>query len=184
MTAQLFLFLLACALASAASSSEPDPKIWSGSLVEMKALLQSRSAHLDNRNPGSGQTPLMAACLRGDAEVVEYLLSVGADVSIPEKDGYTCPHGAGFQGRADVARVLIKRGIDVTEFHTDGFAPLHRACWGKKEGHAETVRVFLESGVDRDLKSNAPKAIPRSCKDMTTNPNTRAVLLGDKPAEL
>ena len=50
-------------------------------------------------HPGSGQTPLMMAVLMGKDKVVEYLLSkeAQADVTIPEKDGYTPMHGAGFQ---------------------------------------------------------------------------------------
>jgi len=38
----------------------------------------------------------MNAVLKGKYKVVEYLLSVNADVTIPEKDGYTPMHGAGF----------------------------------------------------------------------------------------
>ena len=50
--------------------------------------------------PGSGQTPLMAAVLSGATESVRVLLlELNADPTIPEKDGYTPPHGAGFQGR-------------------------------------------------------------------------------------
>jgi ankyrin repeat protein len=54
--------------------------------------------------PGSLQSPLMAACLGGHLVAAETLLELDADVSVPEKDGYTPMHGAGFQGRAEIGR--------------------------------------------------------------------------------
>ena len=69
------------------------------------------------------------------------------DASIPEKDGYTPFHGAGFQGRASIARMLIKdsRGLDPNDRHKDGFQPIHRACWGGEARHAETVKVNIKT---------------------------------------
>ena len=37
---------------------------------------------------------------------------MGADTTIPEKDGYTPMHGAGFQGRAEIAKILMDHGVD------------------------------------------------------------------------
>ena len=44
----------------------------------------------------------MGGVLSGSTEAVAFLLEKGADFRIGEKDGYTPPHGAGFQGRADI----------------------------------------------------------------------------------
>ena len=64
------------------------------------------------------------------------------DAGVGEKDGYTPLHGAGFQGRAEIARLLLEdaRNLDPNSFHEDGFAPLHRACWGREQRHADTIR--------------------------------------------
>ena len=59
--------------------------------------LISNGEDINQRGPG-GQTPLMNAVLSGQTEVVKALLELGADHKIPEKDGYTPMHGAGFQG--------------------------------------------------------------------------------------
>ena len=117
-------------------------------------------------HPGSGQTPLMMAVLMGKEKVVEYLLSkeAQADVTIPEKDGYTPMHGAGFQGRAKIARMLIDNGIDPNSIHADGFTPIHRACWGRDVRHAETVRVFLEAGVPWDFAAKNGQTPLAMCK--------------------
>mmetsp|Transcript_824 Transcript_824/g.3191 ORF Transcript_824/g.3191 Transcript_824/m.3191 type:complete len:247 (+) Transcript_824:1616-2356(+) len=101
---------------------------------------------LDEREPITGQTPLMAACLAGKSGVVDELLRLGADPSIPEKDGYTPSHGVAFQGREQAARVLVKHGIDVDEEHADGYRPLHRTLWGRSPRHLATARVLVKEG--------------------------------------
>ena len=63
----------------------------------MNSDLISNGQDINQRGPG-GQTPLMNAVLSGQTEVVKALLELGADYKIPEKDGYTPMHGAGFQG--------------------------------------------------------------------------------------
>jgi hypothetical protein len=30
---------------------------------------------------------------------------------------------------------------------------MHRACWGVEQRHTDTVKVFLEAGVERDLQA-------------------------------
>ena len=107
-------------------------------------------AELDAQHPISKQTALMGAVLAGNDRIVAYLLERGADAGVPEKDGYTPMHGAGFQGRAAVARVLLAHGISPAGTpHRDGFLPIHRACWGAEQRHADTVRALLEAeGTD------------------------------------
>ena len=119
-----------------------------GKEKDVKRILEenvdSLASFINQQDPSSGQTPLMMAVLMGKEEVVRLLLKEPAvDASIPEKDGYTPFHGAGFQGRASIARMLIKdsRGLDPSDRHKDGFQPIHRACWGGEARHAETVKV-------------------------------------------
>ena len=70
------------------------------------------------------------------------LLEMKADTSIPEKDGYTPMHGAGFQGRAEIAQMLINHGLDKSDRHSDGYTPMLRACWGREMRHTETGKSF------------------------------------------
>lgn len=126
-----------------------------------------------NSKGGGGQTPLMASVLMGSTKCVDYLLSLGADTSIPEKDGYTPMHGAAFQGRAEIAKLLIAEGLDPNEVHSDGYLPVHRAAWGNEQRHTDTVKVFIDAGVDVCVEraSNGHTAF-----SMTGNPQTRALL--------
>lgn len=133
--------------------------------------LSKNKEKLNAKGPG-GQTPLMFSILRGKAWAVDLLLKAGADVTIGEKDGYSPMHGAGFQGRADIAKVLLDHGLSPNEKHQDGFFPLHRACWGSERRHTDTVRVFLEAGVDPLSTSKDGK----TCLDMTNNEATKSLI--------
>ena len=136
----LLLLLAFCCSHGHGGAARPTSNTELFALVRKGAVGQLRT-RLDEMPPesinvqerGSGQSLLMAACLAGKASVVEYLLEAGADATIPEKDGYTPMHGAGFQGRAGVAKLLIQHGLKVDDFHRDGFTPLWRSAWGVEE---------------------------------------------------
>jgi ankyrin repeat protein len=104
---------------------------------------------IDEREQGSGQTALMASVLAGADKAVEMLLSpeFNADASVPEKDGYTPMHGAGFQGRSTIASTLLKHGLDVDDVHAgDGLTPLWRTTWGSQQRHIDTATVMILEG--------------------------------------
>ena len=135
------------------------------SMTELKAALKADPGALNTPGPG-GQSPLMNAVLSGKAVAVKFLLRKGADTTVAEKDGYTPMHGAGFQGRAEIAKLLIDHGLDPFDVHKDGSNPMQRACWGSEERHAQTVRVFAESGASAEQL--------KQCK--TSNQATKSVL--------
>ena len=128
-----------------------------------------------NLQGGGAQTPLVSAVLGGHLQAVEKLLALGADVTVPEKDGYTVMHAAGFQGRSAILKVLAAHNdgeIDIMAQHLDGYYPMHRACWGREHRHAETVQTFLDLGVSPDL----PAENGKTCWGMTSNPETKALI--------
>merc|ERR1711953_149869 len=97
--------------------SEPIDEVFAairgGKENDVKRILEENAESLESfinqQDPASGQTPLMMAVLMGKEEVVRMLLKLPVvDASIPEKDGYTPFHGAGFQGRASIARMLSR----------------------------------------------------------------------------
>merc|ERR1712146_400395 len=121
--------------------------------IKLEALGETLKNTLNDREAGTGQTPLMAATLGGADKSVEFLLQMGADATIGEKDGYTPFHGAGFQGRAAVAKHLLAHRLDPSDRHKDGSTPLHRACWGREQRHTEMVRFLVKTAkVDPEEK--------------------------------
>ena len=102
----VFVLALCAALATAAASPTGADAVHAAVAADNVPLLQSLRqqdpALLNARREGSGQTPLMAACLAGKSAAVRALLAAGADFTIGEKDGFTPMHGAAFQGRTDM----------------------------------------------------------------------------------
>ena len=156
-------FLAACL------SSDPEE-------VESAVQDLKHGADINARDGRTGQTCLMASTLRGNIDMVMTMLENGADATVAEKDGYTPPHGAGFQGRPEVMRVLKEvGGIDVVNSpHADGFFPIHRACWGRERRHAETVEYLLSIGENPRRRSTGDRK--QTCLEMTRNPHTIEVL--------
>jgi ankyrin repeat protein len=139
----------------------------------LRLMIVAKDGNIINEIGPGGQTPLMNAVLLGFDNSVKTLLQLGADVTIPEKDGYTPMHGAGFQGRAVIAQLLLDHGLDPLDPpHTDGYVGMHRACWGKEQRHTDTVQVFLNAGVGPNLLAGNGK----TCLQMTRNPATRKLL--------
>mmetsp|Transcript_7578 Transcript_7578/g.22232 ORF Transcript_7578/g.22232 Transcript_7578/m.22232 type:complete len:129 (+) Transcript_7578:593-979(+) len=100
--------------------------------------------------------------------------------TVPERDGYTPMHGAGFQGRASIAKILSDHGVNLRDKHPgDGHEPAIRACWGGEPRHLETVKFFLKAGVPLD-------DIYEPCVQMTRNSATKKFLedLKEKKEEL
>mmetsp|Transcript_11386 Transcript_11386/g.24026 ORF Transcript_11386/g.24026 Transcript_11386/m.24026 type:complete len:202 (-) Transcript_11386:2471-3076(-) len=181
-----FLALSLAATPAAAAAASEDNAVFRGVADDDGAAIRSAVANdpslLESIGPG-GQTPLIHAVLTGKEKAVTTLLELGADTSATERDGYDVLHAAGFQGRAGILTVLLEEfakeakagGFSLdpsTDRHRDGFYPMHRACWGSKPGHTDTVKVFLEHGVPFDLTSKQGN----TCEEMTRNEETKAVL--------
>ena len=121
-----------------------------GSVRSVLSALEQGARIDENREAFVGpglQTPLVAAALRGYDRVVRSLIENGADVSLPEKDGFTVWHAAAFQGRADVLGVLDEfevSGYGISP--ADGFTPLHRAAWGRTLRHVGAVGYLIGPG--------------------------------------
>jgi hypothetical protein len=58
-------------------------------------------------------TPLIVASIRGDEEVVELLVSKGADVSIRGENGPTALMEASLRGSGGIVKLLLEKGANV-----------------------------------------------------------------------
>ena len=107
-----FLLLTAAVLATthaATHSARGHAAARSSDVATLKEIYKGSNL-INIPEPGSGQTPLMAAILSGQTKAVKVLLlELNADPTIPEKDGYTPPHGAGFQvcSTSNVERIIF-----------------------------------------------------------------------------
>ena len=94
-----------------------------GNLLRLKQLL--KNGHKVNARDGFGATPLLIAIVSGNMEVVQFLLSKGADPMIEAKDGYTLMHGAAFSGSKQMVRLALSFGLEINpRYGKDGITPV------------------------------------------------------------
>jgi uncharacterized protein len=148
--------------------------IEAGDLAGVDRTLTSEPLAIQART-AEGLTPIMVAAYWGQAEVLDRLLEVGADLDFWEAatvgatnrvsqlvndqpqlvqsrsaDGFTALHLAVFFGHPDTARVLIDAGSDVSARTTNAFdnQPLHAAAASSAaKSRLACVHLLLEAGA-------------------------------------
>jgi ankyrin repeat protein len=116
-----------------------------GQLESAKVLVEAK-AKVDARNQFGDQ-------------VVEYLLSRGAEVNPP---GWTPLMFAAVRGHADIARLLLAKGAKVDASSENGTTALMLAA---KEGSLDTVLLLLEHGAAVNLRNLAGATALRMALD-------------------
>ncbi len=121
-----------------------EASIRTGDLAAAIDLLRS-GADANRRGP-EGFTPLMVASGLGQPQMVEILLTAGADaLAIEPRMGATALHKAAQSGNADVIGLLLDHGSFVDQQSPVlGNTPLMDAVLHKHEG---AVRLLLERGA-------------------------------------
>lgn len=107
----------------------------------------SRDVHIVNLTNWK-YTALTAACFHGHLDVVEGLITAGADVNLAHGD-YTPLTVTCFYGHLDVLQNLIKAGADVNSTH-DMCTPLTAAILG---GTLAIVKILIDADADVNLKN-------------------------------
>lgn len=101
---------------------------------------------------------------RGDAKILDAMLTCGFDPNVKDSDGVTALHRAAMAGHADAARVLIAHGAGVNAL--DGMfsgTPLLWAAEGWSHGpnaadYIDVARVLIAAGSSREWA--APEKAP------------------------
>lgn len=117
-----------------------------GSLDVVKVLAGAR-ANVDRRN-GNGETAIMLAALGGHRSVVEFLISMEAQVNQP---GWTALLYAATNGHLDIVRILVENHAYIDSSPDSGLTSLMMAARG---GHLSVVKFLLEEGADASLKND------------------------------
>lgn len=110
-----------------------------------------------------GENALMLAVLKGNQDLAEKLVAMGANVN---KDGWTPLHYAATNGRTDLMQWLINEGADVNVQTRAGVTPLYMAA---RMPSRQAVMLLLKHGAYRDL-----------CTERGESPAAAAARAGDK----
>lgn len=115
----------------------------------------SESDKLIDQVNSNGLTPLIIACERNNAPIVEELLSRGANISKCDSDGKNPLHVAAFCGCEDVVKILLsskneKKSALLEGLDKNGATPLWLAS---RTGNTKMCRLILEE-VPEEMRAS------------------------------
>ena len=150
----LLLTTIAVGLLAATAFANPiHDAVEKGNLIGVQTELDKGVDVNAKREDGS--TPLHGAAEGGHGEIVELLITAGADlhattVSMLGGGGWIPLHSAARQGHRGIVELLIEMGTDVNTRDSVGKSTLHDATL---EGHKEIVELLINKGADLNAES-------------------------------
>lgn len=118
-------------------------------------LLCKRKLDLDARGR-LDRTALMVAALDGHAQIVEALLSAGANANLCDRNATTALMEAARSGSVSIIHALGKRKVDANRVDSLGRTALIIAC-GSRTGNEEVVRALLALGSNPAVAAKGGK---------------------------
>lgn len=96
-------------------------------------------------------TALHVAADCGNSDIVEFLVSLGANIEATDKHGQTPLHLAALAGNDDIVEQLVMAGSDLDAKDRNGWTPLHEAA---SSGQASVVELLMDGGADAMLTND------------------------------
>lgn len=123
--------------------------IRSGATENTKLILEYRPDVNLFENRGLKQTALHIASMRGYSDIVETIISLGADVNKKDDSGCTALHYAADHKETATLKTLLKSNANIHEKNNKGQTPLHLAI-----GNNACVNALIENGADVKATDN------------------------------
>jgi ankyrin repeat protein len=118
-----------------------------GGLDEVKSYLAA-GGDIDAQDPFDQLTLLMCAMYGEQTDVIEFLISKGADLNLQDCQGLTALHRA-VADHPEIARLLLDKGADVTIRGDFGATPLTRAVFFSD---VEMLKMLIAKGADVNIR--------------------------------
>ncbi|KGO62622.1 hypothetical protein PEX2_046480 [Penicillium expansum] len=121
--------------------------------LKLVKLLLDWDPDIDPQDIGLNASLQAAAMLKGNEEIVQYLLNRGADPNYIDYLEITPLMHASTSGSVSIVQILLKCGVDLERKDHSGKTALNRAAgrWGSKE----IVQLLLENGADINSEDNS-----------------------------
>lgn len=127
-----------------------------GNLQLLREILAEKPALVNGFSPKFG-SPLFAAVLIGNLDLVKELLSLKADINARNVAGFTALHMAAEQGFDEIAVYLLENGADINAESNEGSTPLHLAV---KYDQDSMLKLLLTRKYNVDLISRGSSISP------------------------
>lgn len=132
--------------AAAAQAQEIFAAVKNNDLEKIKVLIE-KDASLVNIKDEAGNTPLHNAVIIGSGEIIELLLSRGADINAQNTQLNTPLHEAIQNRKENTAALLIGKGADLGKTNVHKQTPLHRAA---SLNQKKTGKMLIDRGAAID----------------------------------
>jgi hypothetical protein len=154
-------------MAAIASPEKPESKRLVKMIDHYLELHPDQVNWKDQAYIGDGRTALHQAAANGNVELLELLLSHGAQIDSFNSIGETPLHYAARFGSLKAVKILINEGawIDQRTKHTRA-TPLLIAS---ESGHESIIRELLENGAKKDAKDTFGKTAPERYREYVAN---------------
>lgn len=125
------------------SFAKLEESIEEGDIKKVRAILKIFD-NVDISNE-AGTTALHLSALWGQQEIVQMLLSMGADVSAKRRLQFTPLHFAAYEGNKTIIDALVRAGADLDAETITGSTALHIAVWKENK---EAAKRLVYHGAD------------------------------------
>jgi len=98
-----------------------------------------------------GDTALNLALLDGELDAARMLLRYGTSVEAPSTNGWASLKSESRNDHRDIVRMLLEKGATVDSINNDGSTPLMSAS---RYGHLDIVRMLLDHHATADSRNN------------------------------
>ena len=123
-----------------------------GTIADVRYCVEEQGADVNTDNGKCEGTPLHVAAGFNSVDVLEYLISQGADVNAKSMCGCTPLHTAAlWNPNVDVVQYLISMGADVNATSKFGDTPLYQAVIALHDG-VEVLQYLISQGADVNAK--------------------------------
>ncbi|VDN01767.1 unnamed protein product [Thelazia callipaeda] len=154
-----------------------------GDIELLKSLINDCPSLLLARD-ADGYTALHRAAYNGHLEVVNYLLSIGADPEWKTNNGWTVLHCAATWSMYEVVALILRHNVDVNSRSNGNLTPLHLAVSSNQpeDRVLTTVRYLLEApGIDAAIISNSGDSPLQLARRMSGKVTEMLTLYFSKP---
>lgn len=120
-----------------------------GRLEYVQAYLTQHPDQVDVMS--AGKTCLQVAAHQGHVALVRFLLSIGANVNVVDKEGDSTLHYAAFGNQPEIMKILLHHGADINVLNSSHCSALHISAHKKPPN---CVRVLLEFKADVNIQDS------------------------------